>query len=80
MNEINKLKQYIFNQESINKNMEDQLKNLESNKILMERKNKVIASNGISTLKKKNGLNLYKLILLIMFSFWRLFIKNKKFL
>ena len=68
INEINKLKQFIFNQESINKNMEDQLKNLESNKILMERKNKVIASNGISTLKKKNGLNLYKLILLIMLS------------
>ena len=66
MNEINKLKQYIFNQESINKNMEDQLKNLENNKILMERKNKVIASNDKSTLKIKKGINLLYIISFIM--------------
>ena len=66
MNEINKLKQFIFNQESINKNMEDQLKNLESNKILMERKNKVIASNDKSTLKIKKGINLQYIISFIM--------------
>jgi hypothetical protein len=48
--------------------MEDQLKNLESNKILMERKNKVIASNEKSPLKKKNGINLLFIISFIMLS------------
>lgn len=68
MNEINKLKQHIFNQESINKNMEEQLKNLENNKILMEKKNRVTTSNEKSFSKKKEGFNLLFIISFVMLS------------
>jgi len=68
MNEINKLKQHIFNQESINKNMEEQLKNLENNKILMEKKNRVTTSNEKSFSNKKDDFNLLFIISFVMLS------------
>ena len=68
MNEINKLKQHIFNQESINKNMEEQLKNLENNKILMEKKNRVTTSNDESFSGGEDGFNLLYIISFVMLS------------
>jgi len=68
INEINNLRTELFNQENGNRQLEEQLKNLEDKRKLIFQKNDVLKSKEKIISKTKNGINLNFVILFMMLS------------